>query len=230
MSLAPPAPHRRRRVAAWGFGISVAAQLALIVLGIAFLSTPAIKPALALLLAWCVVGSIYVVAVSSVLAAASHWAETDEPPLVMELRVPARAVSVAATVLASAVGIAATVQHLFFLDPRADADNFHLSLVGVWAMILAWMLLHWGFAQLYLQQYYRSTDRPLRFPGTASPGILEFAYFSYTVAVSLAASDVEVRDRRMRWRVLTHSVVGFFFNALILVTAFGAIGDLGRLS
>jgi uncharacterized membrane protein len=94
-------------------------------------------------------------------------------------------------------------------------------------MILAWTLLHWGFAQLYLQLYYREDTPPLRFPSAAAPGILEFAYFSFTLAVSLAVSDVEVLDRRMRWRVLLHSVLSFFFNGLIIVTALGAISEVG---
>lgn len=208
----------------WGFGVSIALQVALVALGVAYIATPTGADAGALLLAWCLVGSFYVAGVWSVLAGASRWAETDQPPMVMELTAPARMIALIATILSSAVGVAATLQHLV-LDPAAD-DTQRLNVIGIWAMILAWMLLHWGYAQLYLQRFYRSDDRPLRFPGTTAPGILEFAYFSYTVGVSLAASDVEVRDRAMRWRVLTHSVIGFFFNGLTIVTAFDAIPDV----
>jgi uncharacterized membrane protein len=215
---------RRRSIAAWGFGAGIALQVALVALGVAYIVAPTTHAAAALLFAWCIVGSGYVVAVWSVLAAASRWAETDQPPMVMELTTPSRMVALIATILSSAVGVVATVQHVV-LDPGAD-DSFALNVIGIWAMILAWMLLHWGYAQLYLQRFYRSHDRPLRFPGTDAPGILEFGYFAYTVAVSLAASDVEVRDRAMRWRVLTHSVIGFFFNGLIIVTALEAITDV----
>lgn len=223
MSASPP-QVRRRSIAVWGFGVSVALQVVLVALGVAYIATPTSDGAATLLFAWCLVGSSYVAAVWSVLAAASRWAETDQPPMVMELTAPARMVALVATILSSAVGVAATVQHVV-LDPAAD-DTATLNVIGIWAMILAWMLLHWGYAQLYLQRFYRSDDRPLRFPGTRAPGVLEFAYFSYTVGVSLAASDVEVRDRGMRWRVLTHSVIGFFYNGLIIVTALEAIPDV----
>lgn len=229
MNARPPTPRPDRRGLATGFVASIGTQLVLTVLGVIFLLTPTVGGALGVLVLWCAIGSAYVAGVGVVLARASRRADSDEPPMVMEISAVARATSVVCTVLASAVGVAAAVQHIFFLDPAADSDSFLLNAVGIWAMVLSWMLLHWGFAQLYLQRYYRSAERPLRFPGTDAPGILEFAYFSYTVAVSFAVSDVEVRDRRMRWRVLTHAVIGFFFNAVIVVTALGAITEAGAL-
>jgi uncharacterized membrane protein len=225
----PPTPRPDRAGVATGFIVSIAAQLALTVIGVIFLFTPSVTGALGVLVLWCAIGTLYVVVVAVVLARASLFAQSDEPPMLMEVSGAARAVSVVCTVLASAVGVAAAIQHIFFLDPRADRDSFLLDTAGIWAMVLSWMLLHWGFAQIYLQQYYRSSERPLRFPAADAPGILEFAYFAYTIGVSLAVSDVEVRDRRMRWRVLTHAVIGFFFNAVIVVTALGAINEAGAL-
>ena len=208
------------------FVASGVVQAVLIVLGVAYIVTPAPTASLALLVAWCGVGTVYAVGIWSVLRMASVSAETDEPPPVLELSVVPRAISLVATILVSLVGVTATIQHVV-LDPQNDVD-FATEVVGVWAMILAWTLFHWGFAQLYLQLYYREKDPPLRFPSTSAPGILEFAYLSYTLAVSLAVSDVEVLDRRMRWRIMTHSVIGFFFNGLIIVTALGAISEVGR--
>lgn len=215
----------RLRTAVWGFVLSTVLQIALILLGVLFIVAPTSSASAGLLLAWCCVGTLYAAGVWVALWAAGRWAETDGPPLIMELGLVPRTISLAATILTSAVGVFATVQHIF-LEPD-DAFTPVLNVVGIWAMLLAWLLLHWGFTQLYLQLYYRAGDQPLRFPGTSTPGILEFAYFSYTVAVSLAASDVEVTDRRMRWRVMTHSVIGFFVNGLIIVTALSAIAEAG---
>jgi hypothetical protein len=215
----------RWRTAVWGFVLSTVLQATLVVLGLLFIVAPTSSASAGLLVAWCGVGTVYAAGVWVVLWAAGRWAATDGPPLIMELGLVPRTISLAATIFTSAVGVVATVQHIF-LEPD-DALTPVLNVVGIWAMLLAWMLLHWGFAQLYLQLYYRAGDQPLRFPGTSAPGILEFAYFAYTVAVSLAASDVEVRDRRMRWRVMTHSVIGFFVNGLIIVTALSAIAEAG---
>jgi uncharacterized membrane protein len=222
-------PARRRAYTSRAFGVSIVVQIVLVILGVAYIVIPDAGASFAVLLSWCVLGTLYAIGVWTVLGAASRSAENDELPTVLELSRPARVISLIATVFASAVGVAATLQHIAQGDPSTDFD-FFVELVGVWAMILAWMLLHWGFAQLYLQQYYREKEPPLRFPGDSAPGILEFAYFAYTVAVSLAASDVEVTDRRMRFRVLTHSVLSFFFNGLIIVIAFGAIAEAGALA
>ncbi|WP_164478198.1 DUF1345 domain-containing protein [Microbacterium sp. ABRD28] len=215
----------RRRSAVWGLVISSVLQLALVLLGIGFILAPGNAASAVLLLAWCAVGTAYAAGIWVVLWVAGRRAESDGPPLLMELGIVPRTISLTATIFTSAVGVVATVQHIF-LQPD-DAITPLLDVIGIWAMLLAWTLLHWGYAQLYLQLYYRENDRPLRFPGTTTPGILEFAYFSYTVAVSFAASDVEVHDRRMRWRVMTHSVIGYFVNGLIIVTALSAIAEAG---
>ncbi|MFG6444073.1 DUF1345 domain-containing protein [Microbacterium sp. P06] len=216
---------RGRRTAIAGFAVSTVIQAVLVVLGLSYLLTPGTTSSLLLLVAWCLVGTGYAVGVFVVLRVASASAESDEPPTLLELGIVPRAISLVGTILVTLVGVTATLQHVL-ADPQNEVD-VAVDLVGVWAMILAWMLFHWGFAQLYLQLYYRESEPPLRFPSAAAPGILEFAYFSYTVAVSLAVSDVEVLDRRMRWRVLVHSILSFFFNGLIIVTALGAISEVG---
>lgn len=224
MSTRAVANHRRRFVMV-AFAVSVGIQAVLIILGLAYILAPSTSVSFVLLLVWCVIGTLYVIGTWCILAAASRWAETDEPPIVEELSTPSRVVSLIATVLVSAVGVVATVQHIV-PDPDT-ASNRQFDFVVVWAMILAWMLLHWGFSQLYTQQYYLDADRPLSFPNSEMPGILEFAYFSYTVGVSFAVSDVEVRDRRVRFLVLVHAVLSFFFNGLIIVTALNAITSAG---
>lgn len=223
-----PLAERRRRFTSRAFAVSIAMQAVLVILGVAYIVIPVDGPSFVMLLSWCIVGTLYVVGVWSVLALASRSAESDDLPTVLELSTPARVISVVGTILASAVGAAATVQHILGGDPRSDFALL-VEIVGIWAMLLAWMLLHWGFAQLYLQRYYREDEPPLRFPGDSAPGILEFAYFAYTVGVSLAASDVEVVGRRMRFRVLGHAVTAFFFNGLIIVIAFSAIAQAGSL-
>ncbi|WP_328190357.1 DUF1345 domain-containing protein, partial [Marinobacter sp. OP 3.4] len=165
----------RRRTAVWGLVVSSALQLTLVLLGIGFIFAPGNAASAALLFAWCGVGTGYAIGIWVVLWIAGRRAESDGPPLLMELGIVPRTISLTATIFTSAVGVVATVQHIF-LQPD-DAFTPVLDVIGIWAMLLAWILLHWGYAQLYLQLYYREDDRPLRFPGTSTPGILEFAYF-----------------------------------------------------
>jgi uncharacterized membrane protein len=41
--------------------------------------------------------------------------------------------------------------------------------------------------------------------------------------VSFASSDVEVHGRALRWHVLVHSVISFFYNAVVLAVAVSVI-------
>jgi hypothetical protein len=104
---------------------------------------------------------------------------------------------------------------------RRDLDTTGGLLVAVMAalgVISAWGVLHSSFALHYAYLYYRSEESAggLAFPSEQSPDQLDFAYFAFTIAVSFAASDVDVTDRAIRRTVLGHQVLSFFFNASIL--------------
>jgi uncharacterized membrane protein len=102
-----------------------------------------------------------------------------------------------------------------------DLDTTGGLLVAVMAalgVISAWGVLHTSFTLHYAYLYYRSEGSAggLAFPNEKSPDQLDFAYFAFTIAVSFAASDVDVTDRTIRRTVLGHQVLSFFFNASIL--------------
>jgi uncharacterized membrane protein len=92
---------------------------------------------------------------------------------------------------------------------------------------MAWLLLHFGYADRYAHLYYQEPDPPkLSFPGTKRPNLTDFAYFSFTVGASFAASDVEVQDRRVRYTVLTHGILSFFYNTAVLGIVISVITGL----
>jgi uncharacterized membrane protein len=102
-----------------------------------------------------------------------------------------------------------------------DLDTTGGLLVAVMAalgVISAWGVLHTSFTLHYAYLYYRSEESAggLAFPSEQSPDQLDFAYFAFTIAVSFAASDVDVTDRAIRRTVLGHQVLSFFFNTSIL--------------
>ena len=87
----------------------------------------------------------------------------------------------------------------------------------------SWALFHWGFARIYDRRYRRSEVPPLIFPGTDTPRLPDFVYFSFTNATTFSVSDVLVQSSRMRWTVVWHTTFSFFLNALIIVLAFSTI-------
>jgi uncharacterized membrane protein len=121
------------------------------------------------------------------------------------------------TAAASVTGLAAALD---VLGSNTYGDEFGpiITGFGVVAMMCAWLLLHTGYAR-----FYATWREDLRFPRTDDPGIVDFLYFAVTVGVSFAASDVEVGSRPLRWHVMVHSVLSFFYNAIVLAVAVGVI-------
>lgn len=126
-----------------------------------------------------------------------------------------RRVSFLLTVAASLTGVSAALTVL--ADTGDDDFSPLVRAMGVLAMICAWTLLHSGYARFY------SFWPDWRFPSCPRPGPIEFLYFSFTVGVSFASSDVEVHGRALRWHVLVHSVISFFYNAIVLAVAVSII-------
>jgi uncharacterized membrane protein len=235
-----PAPVKQASRAAVivGASVSIAVQALLCIIGIWFLvtydesatdtvSVDTTVAALALLGVWCTIAALYIVAALIVLSRIAKHPKlpAGTAPERLQLSTTARVVAWVATLLPSLIGLIAATQVLFLHDdPQVGSIS---DLLGVWAMLNSWGLLHWGYAQLYFQRHYRSiqagTGPIFEFPNTPSPRIVDFVYFSYTLGTSFAASDVVVLAPRGRWLVTWHSVISFFFNGLIIVFALNTI-------
>jgi uncharacterized membrane protein len=94
---------------------------------------------------------------------------------------------------------------------------------GGMAIIFAWVLLHAGYARFYAGLYYLADKGGLEFPHREQPGPVDFMYFSFTLGTSFAVSDVTVTAPAMRWHVMTHSILCFFYNAIVLAVAIGIV-------
>jgi uncharacterized membrane protein len=76
--------------------------------------------------------------------------------------------------------------------------------------------------------YYGDEERSggLEFPGDKEPGMLDFAYFSFTVGTSFAASDVKVISGRSRRVVLGHTILSFAYNTVLIAIVINVLTDL----
>lgn len=212
-----------------GFVASIAVQVVMVAVGlwVVFL-TEDDQSVTGLLALWCAIGTVYQVAVLVVLGRASRLPELaeEEQPAAFETGPVARLVSMTATIFASLVGFTAATQ---VLGPHNDpAIGSVTDIVGVWSMLLAWGFFHWGFSQIYFQRYFSAASPQLRFPGTGRPRFVDFVYFAFTLGTTFAASDVEVLTSRLRWTIVWHSVLSYFFNGLIIVLALNTIMSGGH--
>jgi len=204
--------------------VGLLAQVLLIVLGVNYLvkeDTDELE--FGRLVLWAIVATIY-------LATTVLWVNIDlrvrreDNTFVRRLTAiaPVRWFSVVVTFCSSIVGLAAAVTLILTRD---TPDHLaHYELAAVWAMLASWAMFHWGYARIYYSIYHRNRHEPqLIFPRTENPRLVDFIYFAFTNGTSFAASDVAVATTRMRWTVVWHTTMSFFFNALIIVLTMNTI-------
>lgn len=72
-------------------------------------------------------------------------------------------------------------------------------------------------------------DRVRDFPGDEEPGWVNHLYLAVSVSATFGATDVSVRTRAMRRTVMSHAVLAFVFNSVIIVAAISLmLGSRGR--
>lgn len=106
---------------------------------------------------------------------------------------------------------------------NADDYQFLFNILGVVAMVMSWMLLQAGYARRYASMYRSPDGGGLTFPDTANPAPVDFLYFAVTIGTAFSVSDVLVTTARMRWHVMVHSTVSFFYNAAVVAFALSLI-------
>src|SRR3954471_11792347 len=115
----------------------------------------------------------------------------------------------------------------------APNDTAFCLLLGLCltAVATAWALTHTAYALRYAHLYYRDDDDVeggLEFPGKVDPDGFDFAYFSFTLGMCFQVSDVCITSRNIRRSVLSHALLSFLYNTVVLALALNLM--LGFLS
>lgn len=130
--------------------------------------------------------------------------------------------------IVGAASVMGVIGAAFVLRGATASDHVILSrVVAALTIIAAWILVQFGFSRLYADSWFH-TDRQggLEFPGTNLPGLVEFAYFTFSVGATFQTSDTSVTSTHMRWLVTIHAVICFLYNSVLLAFAVSLI--LGR--
>jgi uncharacterized membrane protein len=118
-----------------------------------------------------------------------------------------------------ALTMAAVISELSGAGKAAGgAQALHFLFTGA-TVVGSWILLGVVYCFHYAHIYYNSKHAhpELKFPDEGlEPNYWDFLYFSFTISVAVQTSDVCVMTRTMRKLVLSHSVIAFLFNLLIL--------------
>lgn len=201
--------------------LDLVAQVLLIVVGVLLYASQDDAQILALMTWWCLLATTYWIATMVVVATSVRRAASAVELTRLEQTRTARAIGITATFLNSLVGLGSALTLLLMRNDATWGESYRF--VGVWTMVVAWALFHWGYARIYEVRYRTSDPKPLEFPGGNEPQLSDFVYFSFTNATAFSTPDIPVLTSRMRWTVVWHGTLGFFFNALILVLAVNTI-------
>lgn len=141
--------------------------------------------------------------------------------------------TLAATLAATVASVAALAYMVIQPPPgwsRLGPDaRMTLSLAAVCA---SWTLIHTKFALHYARLYYSTNAahagyaNGFLFPGGHALDYWDFMYFSLTIAMTAATSDVSVTTAPMRRLVLLHAVIAFVFYTVILGLVLNAVSTL----
>jgi uncharacterized membrane protein len=116
------------------------------------------------------------------------------------------------------------------IAPNGTAFCLLLGL-SLTAVVSAWALTHTAYALRYAHLYYRDDDDGeggLEFPGKIDPDGFDFAYFAFTLGMCFQVSDVCITSRAIRRAVLSHALLSFLYNTVVLALAMNLV--LGYLS
>lgn len=125
------------------------------------------------------------------------------------------------------LGIAVTAVTIslssIFLVLNSASTSPMETVFALTAAPLGWATLQVLVAFRYAHLYFApKPDGGLAFPGTQTPEIWDFLYFSFGIGMTAQTADVSVTTPQMRRVVLTHAIGAFFFNTTILAMAVNA--------
>lgn len=114
------------------------------------------------------------------------------------------------------------------LRGAGDSDYaFWSRTFGVAAILCSWVMLQTGFSRLYADSYFVEGDSSgLDFPNTPEPGLVEFAYFTFSIGATFQTSDTSVTSAHMRWLVTVHGYCNFLYNSILIALAVSVITNL----
>ncbi|MEZ0482958.1 DUF1345 domain-containing protein [Fibrella aquatica] len=135
-------------------------------------------------------------------------------------------------VFAIAAATASLFAVVFLLDTvkKIDPNQTHLRAyvsLSILTVVSSWTLLHTVFTLRYAHLYYQQTPAGgLNFPDTQQPGYADFAYVAFGIGMTSQVADIGPTNAQFRRLILTHSLLSFGFNTLIVALSINVVASL----
>ncbi|MER8900717.1 DUF1345 domain-containing protein [Mesorhizobium sp. M0772] len=135
--------------------------------------------------------------------------------------------------------VAMAIVLLFLLINHKDRDPIELGFAML-SIPLGWFTIHAMAALHYAHVYWMDGDAidaetkkkipvgGLDFPGNKRPDGWDFLYFATVIGMTAQTADTAITTSHMRRVVLVHSILSFFFNAVIVAAVVNLAVSLGN--
>ncbi|MCO1594300.1 DUF1345 domain-containing protein [Micromonospora sp. RHAY321] len=100
--------------------------------------------------------------------------------------------------------------------------------LGVFSVLLSWLVVHTVFAARYARIYYTGPDGGINFNQPEPPRYTDFAYVAFTIGTTFQVSDTNLTSNEMRSTVLRHSMISYLFGAFIIAVTVNLLAGLAR--
>ena len=135
---------------------------------------------------------------------------------------------------AGLLAITGLVTLVILVVVAAELSQAHATKPGAVSLIIATLMLAWGFSNMIYALHYAhlfySSDRKgsdcggIIFPGTKEPDYWDFTYFAFTLGMTFQTSDTDIEDSRIRRIATFHSFAAFVFNIGVLAFTINVLG------
>lgn len=137
--------------------------------------------------------------------------------------------------LVTMLAVVAAIGALFNALNRANDPSLFEVALAFASVIGGWLTIHTMFAMHYAHHFWRRAadsagnlqiQAGLAFPDTPEPSGYDFLYFSLVIGMTAQTSDVTITTTAMRRINLTHALLAFFFNTVLVAAAVNAVVSL----
>ncbi|CCH18269.1 DUF1345 domain-containing protein [Micromonospora lupini] len=128
--------------------------------------------------------------------------------------------------LASLLAVGLVVASAHSAPPGLHRDLY--GGLGVFSVLLSWLVVHTVFAARYARIYYTGPDGGVNFNQPEPPRYTDFAYVAFTIGATFQVSDTNLTSNEMRRTVLRHSMVSYLFGAFIIAVTVNLLAGLAH--
>ena len=124
--------------------------------------------------------------------------------------------------LSMAAAVASVVVLVLAMVASGGKPTVGQAVFSVCTVGLSWLYVHIIFALHYAHGFYAPREHGkgdqggLIFPGEDDADYWDFLHFSLIIGVANQTADIQISSRKLRGLATLHSLVAWFFNAVIL--------------